>query len=123
MIAPSDWERLQRRLVHQAPLSRAAAPLGRLAAGHPGSLFVTVATSTPPPPDREDAHEDKRVCVWGEGWVGGWAEVRQRRRLSADKHPPPTGLLWRQDRLKARLDASEDVADLTNFSLIVLGYL
>lgn len=34
---------------------------------------------------------------------------RQWKRLNTDKQPPPplTGLLWRQERLKARLDASE----------------
>lgn len=112
----TDSERLQRRVVHRATLSRAAEPSDRLTAGHPGSLFVTVATSTPLPPDQEDAHADKGV--------GKKKKVSQQpRRLSTDKQPPPTGLLWRQDRLKARLDVSEDVADLTNFSLIVLGYL
>lgn len=57
----TDSERLQRRVVHRAALSRAAEPSDRLTAGHPGSLFVTVATSTPLPPDQEDAHADKRV--------------------------------------------------------------
>lgn len=116
----ADSEQLQRRVVQRATLSRAAEPSDCLTAGHPGSVFVTVATSTPLPPDQEDAHADKEVGGGGRGGGGG---AMQRRRLSTDKQPPPTGLLWRQDRLKAQLDASEDVADLTNFSLIVLCYL
>lgn len=60
---------------------------------------------------------------WSGGGGVGWGVSSSGGRLSTDKQPPPTGLLWRQDGLKARLDASEDVADLTEFSLIVLSYL
>lgn len=76
-----------------------------------------MATSTRLPADQGDAHADKKVVVvlWGESCSGG--------EESTDKQTPPTGLLWRHDRLKARLDAMEDVADLTKFSLIVLSYL
>lgn len=58
------------------------------------------------------------------GWdAAGEGGKSQAVAAAKYKQPPPTGLLWRQDRLKARLDASQDVADLTKFSLIVLSYL
>lgn len=80
----TDSEWLQRWVVHRATLSRAAEPSDRLTAGHPGSLFVTVATSTPLPPDQEDAHADKRV---GEKKVSQAAAATKHRQTAAANWP------------------------------------